>query len=60
MPLLVFLVGAVAKRRGDFRLYALAHGLWHALSAAAIAQIVLSGGLPWEEWYSGANAAVSL
>jgi uncharacterized membrane protein YoaK (UPF0700 family) len=46
VPLLVFVVGACAKRVGRHRLYAVAHGLWHVLSAVAIAQIVLDGSVP--------------
>ena len=42
VPLLVFVLGAMAKRRRLFRLYALAHSAWHVLSALAISQIVLN------------------
>mmetsp|Transcript_35489 Transcript_35489/g.82887 ORF Transcript_35489/g.82887 Transcript_35489/m.82887 type:complete len:220 (-) Transcript_35489:148-807(-) len=40
VPLVVFLLGRRAKIRREYRLYAIWHGLWHLLSAAAISQIV--------------------
>ncbi len=45
-PALLFLVGRTAKRRAAYRTYALAHGLWHLLSAAATWQILFHPGLP--------------
>jgi len=50
LPLLFFVIGSVGKRRGRYRLYAVAHGLWHVFSAAAIVQIVLDGHVPFAHW----------
>ena len=50
VPLLFFFIGIVAKRRRQYELYAVAHGLWHCLSALAIGGIVLSGRLPFDGW----------
>lgn len=46
LPLVVFVVGACAKRKRMYRVYAFAHGLWHFASAAAISQIVLNPTTP--------------
>ena len=40
--LVAFVLGSRAKRRREFRAYALFHGLWHCLSAISISQIVLN------------------
>ena len=53
LPLCVFAVGAVSKKRGRFATYALAHGLWHILSAIAIGAIVLSGSVPFAWAFEG-------
>ena len=45
-PALLFLVGRTAKRRAAYHAYALAHGLWHVLSAAAVWQILFNPGMP--------------
>ena len=46
VPLVFFLIGLIAKRRANFGLYALMHGIWHCASAAAIGFIVLYADLP--------------
>jgi len=40
--LVLFVGGSVAKRRRQYQRYAMLHGLWHAASAVAIHQIVLT------------------
>ena len=40
--LVAFVLGSRAKRRREFRAYALFHGVWHCLSAISISQIVLN------------------
>jgi hypothetical protein len=47
VPLVFFVLGAIAKRRGAFQAYAVYHGAWHCFSAAAIGAIVLGTPLPW-------------
>ena len=42
LPLAFFVCGAVAKARCAFRTYAVLHGIWHLLSAAAIMEIALN------------------
>ena len=49
LPMVFFILGAIAKRQRQYVKYAILHGMWHCLSAAAIALIVLDGGLPWDE-----------
>lgn len=44
--LVFFFAGTLAKMRGRYALYALAHGLWHLASAASIFAIVLIGDAP--------------
>ena len=45
-PALLFLFGRTAKRRAAYNAYALAHGLWHVLSAAAVWWILFAPGVP--------------
>jgi len=47
LPAVFFFLGSMAKRQRFYQMYAVTHGLWHCLSAAAIYGIVLSGVLPW-------------
>ena len=42
VPLGVFALSAIAKRRRAHALYAAGHGAWHLLSAVAISQIVMN------------------
>ncbi|CAK0855444.1 unnamed protein product [Prorocentrum cordatum] len=42
-PLLFLFGGAFLRRQGQAVAYAVAHGLWHLLSAAALAKVVLLG-----------------
>ena len=47
-PFVVFVVAHVAKKRRHYEAYAIAHGIWHVVSAIAICQIVLNGRAPFE------------
>ena len=47
-PFVVFAVAHVAKKRRQYEVYAIAHGIWHVVSAIAIFLVVLNGSTPFE------------
>ena len=55
VPLIVFVLGARAKRRGEYVQYAVLHGVWHILSSIAIGAIILDGGVPFSQWIAPAR-----
>lgn len=58
VPLIVFALGARAKRRGEYVQYAFLHGAWHILSAVAIGAIMLDGGTPF--YFESGRIAVAV
>lgn len=57
VPAVFFVGGAVAKRKGRFRVYSVLHGLWHMASATAIFFIVLTDSVAFVSRLPGALAA---